>query len=56
MIKAGHKGSTINEVVWMGDVVNERHTCQITRIRAQFLRNCIQTTLVAILTKQIRRC
>jgi class 3 adenylate cyclase len=23
MIKAGHKGSAINEVVWMGDVVNE---------------------------------
>ena len=23
MIKAGHKGSTINEVVWMGDVVNQ---------------------------------
>lgn len=23
MIKAGYKGSTINEVVWMGDVVNE---------------------------------
>jgi class 3 adenylate cyclase len=23
MIKAGHKGSTINDVVWMGDVVNE---------------------------------
>lgn len=22
MIKAGHKGSTINDVVWMGDVVN----------------------------------
>jgi class 3 adenylate cyclase len=23
MIKAGYKGSTVNEVVWMGDVVNE---------------------------------
>lgn len=23
MIKAGHKGSTINDVVWMGDVVNQ---------------------------------
>jgi class 3 adenylate cyclase len=23
MIKAGYKGSAINEVVWMGDVVNE---------------------------------
>jgi len=23
MIKTGHKGSTINEVVWMGDVVND---------------------------------
>lgn len=23
MIKAGHKGSSINDVVWMGDVVNE---------------------------------
>lgn len=23
MLKAGYKGSTINEVVWMGDVVNE---------------------------------
>lgn len=23
MIKVGHKGSTINEVVWMGDVVNQ---------------------------------
>jgi class 3 adenylate cyclase len=23
MIKAGYKGSTINEVVWMGDVVND---------------------------------
>lgn len=23
MTKAGHKGSTINDVVWMGDVVNE---------------------------------
>ena len=22
MIKAGHKGSTINDIVWMGDVVN----------------------------------
>ena len=22
MIKAGHKGSTINDVIWMGDVVN----------------------------------
>lgn len=28
MIKAGHKGSTINEVVWMGDVVNQaRNLC-----------------------------
>lgn len=23
MVKAGHKGSSINDVVWMGDVVNE---------------------------------
>lgn len=23
MIKAGHRGSSINDVVWMGDVVNE---------------------------------
>ena len=23
MIKAGHKGSTINDVIWMGDVVNQ---------------------------------
>ena len=23
MIKAGHKGSSVNDVVWMGDVVNE---------------------------------
>ena len=23
MIKAGYKGSTINEIVWMGDVVNK---------------------------------
>ena len=23
MIKAGHKGSSINDVVWMGDVVNQ---------------------------------
>lgn len=27
MIKAGHKGSTINDVVWMGDVVN--HACHL---------------------------
>ncbi|MBP7071197.1 MAG: adenylate/guanylate cyclase domain-containing protein [Methanothrix sp.] len=25
MIKAGYKGSSINELVWMGDVVNEAH-------------------------------
>ena len=23
MIKAGHKGSTINDIIWMGDVVNQ---------------------------------
>ena len=27
MIKAGYKGSTINDVVWMGDVVN--HACHL---------------------------
>lgn len=26
MIKAGHKGSAVNEVVWLGDVVNESAT------------------------------
>ena len=28
MIKAGYKGSSINDVVWMGDVVNQAcHLC-----------------------------
>jgi hypothetical protein len=28
MIKAGHKGSAVNDVVWMGDVVNSAaHLC-----------------------------
>lgn len=27
MVKAGHKGSTINDVIWMGDVVN--HACHL---------------------------
>lgn len=28
MIKAGHSGATINDVVWMGDVVNQAcHLC-----------------------------
>lgn len=43
MIKAGHKGSTINDVIWMGDVVNS--ACHLANEDRSYKSTLISNTI-----------